>query len=222
MRSVYARCAGGRSFSSFLGNGRKKKKRERKIGGKEKKERWMTALEVDRGNALPLASIFLLYALTRRRPSNRPSPSPLSLVGSIKALLDSGIIAFLVCSSKTRKRLVFSVDRSFSRLSARGIVVSRELIKQIPYRANTALLLKRQPPSILPFPFPRSVSHSFVVHALYIPYILTHAYTRATYMCSCTYIRACMNVTCPGPLSFPFPCSLIPLPLTKGSRTTLM
>jgi len=187
----------------------------------------MAALEVDRGNALPLASIFLLYALTRRRPSNRPSPSPLSLVGSIKALLDSGIIAFLVCSSKTRKRLVFSVDRSFSRLSARGIVVSRELIKQIPYRANTALLLKRQPPSILPFPSPRSVSHSSaffrrtcVVHPIY-----THAriHTRNVYVFMHVYIRACMNVTCPGPLSFPFPPhSSIPLPLTKGSRTTLM
>lgn len=167
----------------------------------------MAALEVDRGNALPLASIFLLYALTRRRPSNRPSPFPLSLVGSIKALLDSGIIAFLVCSSKTRKRLVFSVDRSFSRLSARGIVVSKELIKQIPYRANTALLLKRQPPSILPFP---SLRVSFLsVPSSYmrcIPYILTHAHTRATYMCSCTYIRACMNVTCPVVLyPFPFP-----------------
>lgn len=155
----------------------------------------MAALEVDRGNALPLASIFLLYALTRQRPSNRPSPSPpsLSLVGSIKALLDSGIIAFLVCSSKTRKRLVFSVDRSFSRLSARGIVVSRELMKQIPYRANTALLLKRQPPSILPFPSPRSVSRSsaFLRRTCVVHPIYTHAriHTRNVYVLMHVYIR---------------------------------
>lgn len=189
----------------------------------------MTALEVDRGNALPLASIFLLYALTRRRrPSTAlpPSPFPLSLVGSIKALLDSGIIAFLVCSSKTRKRLVFSVDRSFSRLSARGIVVSRELIKQIPYRANTALLLKRDSLPLFSFSRSRSVSYpSPFLHRTCVPCILTHArtHTRNVYVFMHVHTRMHEYHVSHSPLPFPFsfPRSLIPLPLTKGSRRLL-
>lgn len=166
----------------------------------------MTALEVDRGNALPLASIFFtLRSYAAAAAVDRPSPYPLSLVGSIKALLDSGIIAFLVCSSKTRKRLVFSVDRSFSRLSARGIVVSRELIKQIRI-GPTQLLLKRQPLFILPFPSQIRVSFLSVPSSYMRPmYIHARTQTRNVYVFMHVHTRMheC-HVSC-DPLSFSFP-----------------
>jgi len=77
---LYARetYAGGRSFPSFLGDGEKKKKEEgtRDEKPRERKRERERALEMDRGNALPLASIFLLYALTPR-PSTALLPYPL-------------------------------------------------------------------------------------------------------------------------------------------------
>jgi len=52
-----------------------KRRRKRKERGTRSRER-ERALEMDRGNALPLASIFLLYALTPR-PSTALLPYPL-------------------------------------------------------------------------------------------------------------------------------------------------
>lgn len=123
-------------FLSRAAKRRREREREkcRRKGDREEESERETdesALEVDRGNALPLASIFFTLLLGGRRP---PYPSPPFLllppchpppyvvplrspIESIKAL-GSGITCNRVSRSpKTRKRLVFSVDRSFSRLS---------------------------------------------------------------------------------------------------------
>lgn len=156
---------------------------------------------MDRGNALPLASIFFTLLLGGRRPPYpsppflllppcppRPTLPPLrSPIESIKAL-GSGITCNRVSRSpKTRKRLVFSIDRSFSRLSvcvrARAHHrCSRELeCARVPYWADSVLLLKGlKPPFILPSPSPPPLYLTHRTPSSYHASIYTHARTRTT------------------------------------------
>lgn len=222
MRSVYA---DGRTFPSFLER-RKEGERERERSAGEREidreiERKRDRRERARGGSRKRIafSVDFLYALTRR-PSTALSLSPFpsapslshpppyvaplrSPIESIKAL-GSGITCNRVSRSpKTRKRLVFSVDRSFSRLSVcvrarahhrcfegAGKRKSTVLGRQCYFSKDSS-----HPSSFLLLHLHLFTSLIVLLRRTMRPYILTHAHVQheyAYYVCH-SYAYTCVR-----------------------------
>lgn len=126
-----------------------------------------------------------------------------------------------MCNLKTRKKkwLVFSVDRSFSRLSARDVVVSREL--ESKYRIGPNSVTSQATASLHPHHI-QPVSPPSLCCIYASRHILAHTMRTYMYMYS-THIRMYDTYTCPDPSCpiIPPPYPAILFPPTKGSRRLL-